>query len=144
MMVAKDYVRFFDKFKASRNGCWEWTCTKAHFGHGKFKLNGKQEFSHRLMYSMTHPKEDIKDSVIRHSCDNPGCVNPDHLIKGTQKDNIQDQFDRGRHFSQKQTHCKNGHEYTDETRYLNPKTGHRQCLICKKAARRRFFLATGN
>lgn len=34
--------------------------------------------------------------VVRHTCDNPRCVNPEHLIGGTQKDNVQDTINRGR------------------------------------------------
>lgn len=35
--------------------------------------------------------------IVRHKCDNPRCINPEHLIGGTQKDNVQDCIDRGRH-----------------------------------------------
>jgi len=39
--------------------------------------------------------------IVRHSCDNPPCVNPDHLLIGTSADNTQDMLDRGRAPSQR-------------------------------------------
>ena len=50
---------------------------------------------HRLVYKL-FTAEDISRYVIRHTCDNPKCINPDHLIKGTNLDNIRDRNERGR------------------------------------------------
>jgi hypothetical protein len=56
--------------------------------------------AHRFIYEKNHGP--IPDGlVIRHTCDNKKCINPAHLIIGTQKENLQDCFDRGRHSSQK-------------------------------------------
>lgn len=58
-------------------------------------LNGKLCGAHRLVYTMSHGPIP-EGMVVRHTCDNPACENPNHLIIGTQRDNIQDTMDRGR------------------------------------------------
>lgn len=61
----------------------------------------KLQLLHRVVYAEHHGLsiEDIKGVVIRHTCDNARCINPAHLISGTQQDNIQDMIDRGRRAS---------------------------------------------
>lgn len=79
--------------------CWIWTGGKAYGGYGQMghKENGKtiQTIAHRFSYELH--KGPIPDGmVILHTCDNPPCVNPDHLSVGTQKDNIHDAIAKGR------------------------------------------------
>lgn len=53
---------------------------------------------HRLVY-VQHKGlalEDIADQVVRHTCDNPRCINPTHLLLGTRADNNRDRAERGR------------------------------------------------
>ena len=67
-------------------------------GYAKCGFRGKVYYHHRLVYCW-HNKidiDDIKDMVVRHSCDNPRCVNPEHLLLGTQLDNIEDRVIRNR------------------------------------------------
>lgn len=67
-------------------------------GYGHQKHQGKEFYVHRLAYCTAHGLsiEDIAGQVIRHTCDNPSCINPDHLLLGTQKDNMKDRGERGR------------------------------------------------
>ena len=51
---------------------------------------------HRLVYQLVND-EDITGLVVRHTCDNPKCINPDHLLKGTPTDNMRDRDERDRH-----------------------------------------------
>lgn len=55
--------------------------------------NGKV---HRIVYALTHPTESIVGKVIRHTCDRPICINPSHLLSGTNIDNVHDRDSRGR------------------------------------------------
>lgn len=60
---------------------------------------GKAVNESRIVYCKHNntPLEAIKGLVIMHTCDNPSCVNPQHLKLGTQSDNMQDMWDKGRH-----------------------------------------------
>ncbi len=75
------------------NACWE-----SIRPYWAIRIKGKSILAHRISYCLEHgldPK-DIKGKVVRHECDNPKCINPDHLMLGTQYDNIQDKIRRGR------------------------------------------------
>lgn len=83
--------------------CIEWTGWKHAKGYGgvDVKTEGGQwvkQYAHRVAYCESRglSVEDIKGKVVRHKCDNPSCVNPDHLELGTQRDNIHDMLSRGR------------------------------------------------
>lgn len=53
---------------------------------------------HRLVYSLANKKSDISGYVVRHVCDNPKCINPEHLILGSPSDNVKDMDTRGRRY----------------------------------------------
>lgn len=89
--------RFWSKVdkspSASRSGeCWVWRTGNRPL----FKINNKNVYASRVSYQWAHPDEDISDVIIRHTCDNPPCVNPAHLVTGTHKDNSDDKMLRGR------------------------------------------------
>lgn len=110
--------------------CWEWIGGKTGAGYGALCVNGKTIGSH--IVSATIAGYSIKSGqVIRHSCDNPICVNPSHLTIGTQKDNILDKIQRGRDFNASKTHCKHGHEFTEENTRLD-KRNQRVCRACQR------------
>lgn len=82
------------------NDCWEWIAYKDKDGYGNFRIKdyrGRHTMigSHRYMYKMV--VDDFNDDLLcLHSCDNPPCVNPNHLWIGTNDDNIQDMIKKGR------------------------------------------------
>ena len=77
------------------NECWEYQGHRDKRGYGRMYLNCKQGFAHRYIYQ--HFKGDLKPGqLLRHTCDNPPCVNPDHLIPGNDADNMRDMVERGR------------------------------------------------
>lgn len=84
----------------NENGCWEWTGTCFFGGYaraGLYKREGKKfsQRANRMSYEVFVGKIP-KGFLVCHSCDNPKCVNPEHLFLGTSKDNMQDMVDKGR------------------------------------------------
>ena len=91
-------ARFWNKVnvipQSNSAQCWEWQGGTLPNGYGVASIGqSKTMLAHRFVASLT---SDITDKVVIHSCDNPLCVRPDHLIVGSQQDNIDDMFAKGR------------------------------------------------
>jgi len=85
---------FFTRItKDEPEGCWTYHGPKC--GGGLAYRSFRRELAHRFSYR--HHKGEIpKGMLVRHTCDNPVCVNPDHLLLGTPADNMKDKVERGR------------------------------------------------
>jgi hypothetical protein len=67
-------------------------------GYCLVKIRGKTYYHHRLAYAASHglPIAALLGKVVMHKCDTRNCINPDHLVLGTQQDNITDMIAKGR------------------------------------------------
>lgn len=89
--------------KGNENQCWEWQRAKIGVGYGQFEIQGRCFRAHRLSYELYVAKIERSDLCVLHKCDNPGCVNPNHLFLGTADDNYRDMVAKGRAGYQKKS-----------------------------------------
>jgi len=111
------------------NGCMEWVGALYKSGYAQFWFDGKKQRGHRVIYRLKNGPF-AEGLVIRHSCDNKKCINPKHLLIGTQKDNMLDARKRNRFHNQNKISCSKGHKYTlENTRTIK---GKRYCRTCAR------------
>lgn len=78
------------------NGCIECVShSKDDCGYTRIRYNGKHERLFRVIYQLKNGNIP-HNMVLRHTCDNPSCCNIEHLVVGTQKDNVRDMIERNR------------------------------------------------
>ena len=97
--------RYTDK-SAGPKGCWEWTASKHPKGYGYLCVGKtKHRYAHTVALELKIGRTlgEGMTEVARHTCDNPSCVNPAHLVPGTCQDNTDDMVARGR--QRKHTVC---------------------------------------
>lgn len=122
-----------ERIAVTDEGCWEWRGWRHERGYGRMRRDKKQVYVHRYLYEkMVAPVPEGKE--IDHRCANPPCVNPDHMEPVTHSEN------NARHWKAnpkpRLSHCKHGHELTDENRYVRPDNGKHQCKECKRERQR--------
>ena len=95
-------TRFFNcVFPEPNSGCWLWVGGLGAKAYGSIRSeSGKKIGAHRLSYEM-HKGPIPLGMFVRHKCDNPPCVNPDHLEVGTHTDNMCDMYKRQRNRQRK-------------------------------------------
>lgn len=77
------------------SGCWIWSRGKDKDGYGKVKIDGRSLRAHRVTWEYVNGP--IPEGMLLcHRCDNPSCVNPDHLFLGCHKNNHEDRGAKGR------------------------------------------------
>lgn len=106
-MVLKDYSlrrrqvvseadRLLTFVRKDPSGCWIWTGHINERGYGAFGFRGKSWLAHRAAWTIfcgAIPR----GACVLHRCDNPPCVNPEHLETGDYAKNMRDMAQRGRH-----------------------------------------------
>jgi hypothetical protein len=100
---SRTIARFMEKVAIQHGGgCWEWLAGKDKDGYGSFQYGGprgEQKFEKRRAHRVSF---DLfcgglpEGMLVCHRCDNPSCVNPDHLFLGSTKDNVRDRINKGR------------------------------------------------
>ena len=93
--------RLTNKTITKPDRCIEWTGAKTHRGYGQTtitleKHKSKTALCHRLLWELTHDVKLSRHQYVCHKCDNPSCLNIDHLYLGTAKDNSEDMVRKGR------------------------------------------------
>src|SRR6185312_412624 len=83
------------KHNPTLGNCWEWIAGRTIKGYGQLVVNHKTVKAHRLSWELSF-KEIPKGLSVLHKCDNPSCVNPDHLFLGNHSDNMRDASIKGR------------------------------------------------
>lgn len=129
--TAARFMRHVAKDEAT--GCWNWTGYCDPKGYGRFQLGTTDaRMAHQVSYGLFvgHMEDGLE---LDHLCRNTSCVNPEHLEPVTQEVNNERRI--GWRRGAPLTHCPQGHEYTPENSYYDPK-GTRFCRTCKAASRR--------
>lgn len=77
-------------------GCWLWFGAKGVGGYGVLSVRSRKRLAHRVAWVLANRREIRAGKMICHRCDNPPCVNPDHLYEGTNRENSRDKVRRNR------------------------------------------------
>lgn len=128
---APRFRRSFDDFVDRSQECWLWTGPRDRKGYGFWSGGGERGLAHRLSLARTTPPPD-PSLMACHQCDNPPCVNPEHLYWGTAKDNAADVMARGgvHNKGMYATHCPRGHALSGENLRIAGKAARRFCRTC--------------
>jgi predicted XRE-type DNA-binding protein len=130
--------KFWSKVEKGETGeCWNWKAGLSSKGYGgiKIKYHGiTWNYAHKLSFYLAFGVNAAQYGlVIRHKCDNPKCVNPDHLLMGTKKENTADMLERKRNaFGEKSGTAKLSNSQVKEIKNLIEKVGISNFQIAEK------------
>jgi len=132
--LVKGHGDLFERFSLDENtGCWNWTINKNEKGYGQVTRNYTTLLAHRLSAALFKGFDRNSRLQVLHLCNNPSCVNPKHLVIGTQKENIAQAVSSGRMRNQKKTHCAQGHLLSGDNLYYRTRGDkkERSCKTCR-------------
>lgn len=109
-------------------GCWNWTGAKTPGGYGRISDGKKKPPAHQVSWKV-HYGPILSNHEIDHVCENPSCVNPDHLQAVTREQHRANERAR-------KTHCKQGHEMDDINTGIRG-DGRLYCRACNRIAARK-------
>lgn len=122
--------RFWEKVQKTPS-CWIWLASRRCGGYGEIwdKTIGRTRCAHRVSYEWSYGPIP-KGLTVHHKCNNPPCVNPEHLEVMTMRENTL-LNDSAVSRNARKTHCPQGHPY-DGVNTFHYKKQHRQCRTCKR------------
>lgn len=133
-------MRLAARVRIAPSGCHEYVGFRQRQGYGMLTLGAggptQRWLAHRLAWALAHG-DAIDDAVcVLHRCDNPPCVNVEHLFLGTRADNVRDMVEKGRadctaapRHQRAKTHCPAGHPYDEANTIV--RRGARECRACR-------------
>lgn len=140
--------RFWEKvdIKDDKN-CWEWTSFKNNRGYPQFKINYKNRQASQISWELKNNKKFPIGLLACHSCDNPGCVNPNHIWPGTPSQNTLDAFNKGRmknYIHPIKESCLMGHKYDTKNTGIYGTKRKRHCKSCARKRNRERYRKVNN
>jgi hypothetical protein len=129
------WPRFFQKVTVAPSGCWEWQAHRTGEGYGQFDWEGiSTRFAHRIAYTVLVGPIPY-GLTLDHLCENPPCVNPQHLKPCTIGENVLRSAVSPTAVNARRTYCKRGHPLSGDNLYVRPKNrwlpnGARACKTC--------------
>ena len=126
----KNHERFLKFISVNQSTtCWEWIGAKGYRDYGMFVIKNKTHGAHRVSFQIFNGPL-IEGLVIDHVCKNVSCVNPSHLRQVTKRFNLLDNSISSLAINSRKTHCKYGHEFTEDNTKVTKKG--RECFMCRK------------